>query len=83
MLSIDNGSLLHLGFMGGLLQNMCDLLLAVLDTHGVLHHLVETITLLLSHSTHQHLEVHASVIHHGHALQAIFDKKELISSVQS
>jgi hypothetical protein len=69
--------------MSSLLEDMSNLLLTVLDPQGVLHHLVESVTLRLRQAAHQHREVHATVSHHGHAFQGFLDEEELVRAVQS
>jgi hypothetical protein len=55
---------------------------AIFNNQGVVHDLVETVSLRVCEATHQHIEVEAPILHHGHTFETLLNEQELVSTIQ-
>mgnify|MGYP006940289283 CR=1 FL=1 len=54
----------------------------IFNNQGVVHDLVEAVSLRVSEATHKHVEVEAAILHHGHTLETLLYEQELVSAIQ-
>lgn len=57
-------------------------MLTVFNDQGVVHNLVEAISLRLREATHQHVEVQATILHHGQTFETLLHEQELVHAIQ-
>ena len=53
----------------------------IFNNQGVVHDLVEAVSLRVREATHQHVEVEAAILHHGHAFETLLNEQELVSTI--